>query len=71
MTLNDGDKAIMMEIARGIVKEVLVEHTSSCPYGLSLMRKKALLIGLCAGVGLGSGIGGGSIVMLLMRALGG
>lgn len=71
MALTEGDKAVCHEIAREIIKEVIKEHIDSCPHGLSLMRKKALLIGICAGVGIGSGIGGGSIVMFLMKAFSG
>jgi len=65
MALSESDKAECREIAREIVKEVLIEHIKSCPHGQFLMRSRMLLIGLC----IGSGIGGGGAVYALIRSL--
>lgn len=70
MALTEGDKAECKEIARVIVKEVLVEHVAACPHGLLLMRKKAVFIGICIGVSIGSGVGSTGIMMLLIKAFG-
>ena len=55
MALSDGDKAEIKEMAREIVKEVLVAHVMACPHGQLIMKSKALIIGLCIGSGLASG----------------
>lgn len=55
MALNDGDKAECKEIAREIVKEVLVEHVKLCPHGQLLRVAKAKLIGILIGVVVGTG----------------
>lgn len=60
MALNDGDKAECKEIAREIVKEVLMQHTEACPYGKDILKGKAMMIGIGVGiaiVGTGTGIG--------------
>ncbi len=67
MTLSDGDKAICMEIARQIIKEVLVSHIDSCPYGKAIVASRVFLAGLC----LGSGLAGGGIVLGAVKLLGG
>jgi hypothetical protein len=63
MVLDDGDKAIMMEISRTIVKEVLTEHVQVCPFGRRQLRDRALLIGACVG----SGIGGGGLLFTILE----
>ena len=65
MALTEGDKAECKEIAREIVKEVLVEHIDSCPHGKALLKNRMLLIGAC----IGSGVGGGSAVFALAKLL--
>ena len=62
MTLDDGDKAEIKEFAREIVKEVLLEHVDSCPYG----KRMTKLIAMCIGVGIGAGVGTSVISKLLM-----
>ena len=71
MVLDEGDKNTCKEIAREIVKEVLVEHTKLCPHGLELTAIKAKFIGICIGVGIGSGIGSTGVCMMLLRIFGG
>lgn len=66
MSLTEGDKNTCREIAREIVKEVLIEHTKSCPHGMAFARSKAFLIGACVG----SGLLGGSIPYIMIRVLG-
>ena len=67
MSLTDGDKAEIKEMAREIVKEVLIEHVTACPHGARMTR----LLFLAVGVGLGSGIGSGTVVMFIAKAFGG
>ena len=60
MSLTDGDKAECKEIAREIIKEVLIQHIEGCPYGKLLASSKSLLIGIGIGLtlfGAGTGIG--------------
>jgi len=63
MTLDNGDKAECKEIARVIIKEVLLEHINSCPHGIKLGKLWMLLVGAC----IGSGIGGGTIVGIVLK----
>jgi len=63
MALNDGDKAECKEIAREIIREVLVMHIEACPHGRTILASKMLLIGMCVG----SGIASGSLVFSLMK----
>lgn len=65
MSLSDGDKAECKEIAREIVKEVLLEHIISCPHGLALARSKALIIGAFVG----GAFGGGGITIGIAKML--
>jgi len=71
MALDDGDKAMCMEIAREIVKESLVEHIKCCPHGKLMMRNKMFLIGCTVGISLSGGIGGASAVMLFAKMFSG
>ena len=65
MALTPGDKAECKQIAREIVKEVLVEHVDMCPHGKNLMAAKYIAAGAC----LGSGLAGGGIGVGLMKML--
>ncbi len=64
MALSNGDKAEIKEMAREIVKEVLLEHVQACPHGQTLNMLKAKFIGICVGVGVGSS-GLAAVVMRL------
>lgn len=55
MALTDGDRAEIKEMAREIVKEVLTEHVQACPHGQSFALLRARFVGICLGVGVGSG----------------
>jgi len=66
MALNDGDKAECKEIAREIVKEVLIEHIKGCPHGKSLLASKMFMAGICVG----SGFAGGSIALSIAKLFG-
>jgi len=55
MAMTEGDKAEIKEMARQIVKEVLAEHVQACPHGQSLNLLRAKFVGICLGVGVGSG----------------
>ena len=43
--MDNGEKAICREIARTIIKEVLVEHIKACPHGIKMGKFCYLLIG--------------------------
>ena len=64
--LNDGDKAECKEIAREIVKEVLIEHTVACPHGIRIGKLWMLLLG----ASIGGATGGGGIVAVVMHFVG-
>ncbi len=66
MALTEGDKAECKEIAREIVKEVLIEHIASCPIGFTLVKNRMLLVGIFIGTTLAGGGAGIGIVKLLM-----
>ena len=65
MALSDGDIAECKEIAREIIKEVLIEHIESCPHGKAIMASKMMLVGAC----IGSGLASGGVVIALARLL--
>jgi len=65
--LDEGDKAIIMEIAREINKEVLLEHIASCPHGKLMVKNKMFLVGCTVGISLAGGVGGAGIVMAFAR----
>lgn len=67
MALSDGDKAEIKEMAREIVKEVLMEHVQMCPHGQNLNVIRAKFIGMCLGVGVGSG----GLVAAILKVFGG
>ena len=63
MALSEGDKNTCRELAREIIKEVLIEHIKSCPHGQSILASKMLLVGMC----IGSGFASGGIVFGLIK----
>ena len=65
MALSAGDIAECKEIAREIIKEVLIEHIKGCPYGMLIQRGKAFLIGIC----IGSGCAGGGLALAISQLL--
>lgn len=71
MALDEGDKAVCMEIGRAICKEALKEHTKTCPHGLELIKIKAKFIGMCIGIGIGSGVGSTGVCVFLLKMFGG
>ena len=71
MALSEGDKNTCKEIAREIIKEVLIVHITSCPHGKTILASKMLLVGMCIGSGLASGLVGGSVVVALVRFVSG
>jgi hypothetical protein len=62
MALDEGDKNTCKEIAREIVKEVILEHVKSCPHGIQLKISKAYIVGMCIGSGLSGGCIGAAII---------
>ena len=69
MALTKGDKAECKEIAREIIKEVLIGHIESCPHGKTLLANKWFLFGICTGSGIAGGIAGGSAALGLARVI--
>jgi len=65
MALTEGDKAECKEIAREIIKEVLIEHIASCPHGKAILAGKMFLTGIC----IGSGFAGGGLALGLAKLL--
>lgn len=66
MSLTPDEKLECKEIAREIVKEVLIQHIDACPHGKSLWR----YICLSVGIALGSGVASGSVVAAMIKLLG-
>lgn len=62
MSLSEQDrdwvKAMGHETARAIIKEVIVEHISTCPHGKRLSAGKNMVLGVCLGAGIFGGGGG-------------
>lgn len=54
------------EIARVIVKEVLEIHIQTCPHGRAILKLMCLSIGIA----IGSGVTGGGVAVLVLKALG-
>lgn len=67
MALTDGDKAECKEIAREIIREVLEIHVQTCPHGRYITK----LMFVSIGIALGSGVTGGGIVLVVIKAIGG
>jgi len=65
MALTAGDKAECKQIAREIIKEVLVEHIAGCPHGKTILASKMFLTGICVG----SGFAGGGLALGLAKVL--
>jgi len=65
--MTEGDKAICMEIAREINKEVLMEHIISCPHGKMLVKNKMFMVGCVVGISLGGGMGGAGVMMAFAK----
>lgn len=65
MSLTEGDKAEIKEIARLIVKEVLKEHIASCPHGKTLLKSRMFLMGVC----IGSGFAGGGFALAVSKII--
>lgn len=68
--MNDGDQAICRDIAREIVKEVLVTynetHIATCPHGRSLLKLAFISIGIA----IGSGLASGGIIITALKLFG-
>jgi len=65
MALSAGDLAECKDIAREIIKEVLIEHIKGCPHGMLIQKGKAFLIGAC----IGSGCAGGGLALAISQIL--
>jgi len=67
MALSEGDKNTCRELAREIIKEVLILHIAACPHGKSILASKMLLVGMC----IGSGVASGGVVFGLVKLISG
>lgn len=65
MSLSEDEKNTCKEIARVIVKEVLVEHIASCPHGKAILASKMFMMGLC----IGSGFAGGGLALAVAKII--
>jgi len=63
--LSKEDALHCKEIAREIIREVLIEHIASCPHGKTVLASKMFLAGVC----IGSGFAGGSLALGLAKLL--
>ncbi len=55
------------EVSERIIERVLEWHVGACPHGKSILASKWGLLGVC----IGSGIGGGGMVAVLIRIFSG
>jgi len=75
MALSDQDRAYIHEVAvnaagevsKQVIEDVLKWHVKACPHGKSLLASKWGLIGVC----IGSGVGSGSMVAVLIKIFSG
>ena len=64
MALDEGDKAICGDIAQEIIEKVIKWHIDSCPHGIKLGKAWMLVLG----ASVGSAVGGGGIVAIILKA---
>ena len=75
MALSEQDRAYIREVAinsatvvtKQIIENMLKWHIDACPHGKSILASKWGLLGLC----LGSGVGGGGMVAVLIKMFSG
>lgn len=65
--MNNAEKAECREIAREIVKEVLMVHITTCPHHQAFLVSKARLLGIMIGVIVASGVSSATAVTILMK----
>lgn len=69
MALDEGDKAIIGEIAGKIVERVteklILQHQASCPHGKAFLKSKMLLVGIF----IGSGLFSSSLALVLAKVI--
>lgn len=70
MALDEGDKAIIAEIAGAIIEKVLKTHVDTCPHGITLRIKKAQLVAFIMGVIVVSGASSGGIIIAVIKIFG-
>jgi phosphoribosylformylglycinamidine (FGAM) synthase-like amidotransferase family enzyme len=68
MGFSSGDKAECKEIAREIVKEVLLEHIKSCPHGKTIFATRFIVIGICFGTAIAS-FAGSTVAITVAKML--
>jgi len=71
MVLSEQDRSYIREVAinsatevsKQIIEDLLKWHVEACPHGKSILASKWGLLGVC----IGSGVGGGSMVAVLIK----
>lgn len=69
MALTEGDKAECKEIAREIIKEVLVYHIENCPHHNAFMIMKAKTFGIIIGCIFASGITSSTVAAIILNIM--
>ena len=75
MAITEQDRAYIREVAvnsatevsERIIERVIEWHVKACPHGKSILASKWGLLGVC----IGSGIGGGGMVAVLIKIFSG
>ena len=75
MALTEQDRAYIRELAvnsatavsKQIIEDLIKWHIKSCPHGKTILASKWGLLGVC----IGSGIGGGGVVAMLIKIFSG
>jgi len=62
--MTHGEKAEIKEIAREIVKEVLLEHVASCPHGITMLKMRWMVAGIIVAAA-GSSAGTAALLKVL------
>lgn len=75
MALSEPDRAYIREVAvnsatavsKQIIEDLIKWHINSCPHGKTILATKWCFLGAC----IGSGIGGGGMVAVLIKIFSG
>lgn len=75
MALTEQDQAYIREVAinaattcsKKVIENVIKWHIEACPHGKSLLASKWALVGVC----IGSGVGGGGVVAMIIKVFSG
>ena len=62
-----GEKAEYKEIARVIIKEVILEHIGTCPHHAAFEVSKARVLGIMIGVIFASGVTSSTVAAIIFK----